>query len=143
LAVDADVNKSAMARVSGQTMSNILILAAKHPDSPEVQLFTLCLVLVALVVAVIAAINKSQNVNWKNGVPYCPGCNRQVSLKNSQSYCRSCGYNLVQSPNQARTSTEGRREAEHGAWVKSRQGENGRRGGITPTQDTPLDPKQA
>ena len=65
-------------------LSNVLILAAKH-ESPEAALFGTLLGIVACVLAVIAALNKNQNAVWKNGVPYCPICGKQISLKSSRT----------------------------------------------------------
>jgi hypothetical protein len=80
-------------------MSTLLILAARHHSaSPEAQLLTLVVGVIGFIVAVIAALNKGQNANWKNGRPYCPCCGKQISLKLSRPSCRSCGYKLVQAP---------------------------------------------
>jgi hypothetical protein len=65
---------------------------------PGVQLVVGLLTILALIWGLVEASRKQQNVNWRNGLPYCPRCNRQVSLKMSRPYCRSCGYNLVQPP---------------------------------------------
>jgi hypothetical protein len=75
-------------------LSSALLFAA---DSPEAAVICGILALVAFVFALVAAFNKSQNAVWKNGLPYCPKCGRQISLKTSRTHCRSCGYNLVQS----------------------------------------------
>jgi hypothetical protein len=75
---------------------DFLLFAAKHQQSPEVAVITAILGVVACVIALVGALNKSQNAVWKNGVAYCPKCGKQISFKNSRTHCRSCGYNLVQ-----------------------------------------------
>jgi DNA-directed RNA polymerase subunit M/transcription elongation factor TFIIS len=83
-----------------------ILFAAHHGQGPEAVL-SFVIGVVALIFTIIAAINKSQNAVWKNGVPYCPKCNRQISLKSSRPHCRSCGYNLTQSPPAAYGSVHG------------------------------------
>jgi len=45
-----------------------------------------------LVIWIIAAVQgpAQYNLHYKGGAPYCPNCNKQVSLR--RDYCRSCGY---------------------------------------------------
>jgi hypothetical protein len=76
----------------------VLFWAANHSESPEAAVFAVVLTVIAGIIAIVASLNKSANANWKNGVPYCPGCNRQISMKASRTHCRSCGYNLVKPP---------------------------------------------
>jgi hypothetical protein len=75
-----------------------IVIAAHSGGSGAGAVLGAVISIVALVVAIISAMNKSANADWRNGLPYCPRCHRQISLKSSRPYCRSCGYNLVQSP---------------------------------------------
>ena len=86
-------------------LSGLLVLAAHHGGDGAGAVFAAILSIVAAVIAIIGAMNKSQNTVWRNGLPYCPNCHRQISLKSSRSYCRSCGYNLVQSPQKPAPAT--------------------------------------
>jgi hypothetical protein len=79
-------------------LSDVLIFAAKHQESPELALFLLAVAIIIGVIAVIGSINKTKYAVWRNGLPYCPRCGIQVSLKASRTHCRSCGHNLTQPP---------------------------------------------
>jgi len=57
--------------------------------------------LIAVIIGAIGSANKAQNAVWRNGLPYCPNCNRQISLKTARPYCRACGYHLTQAPQRA------------------------------------------
>jgi hypothetical protein len=86
--------------------SDLILLAAKHhADSGGEAVIGLILTIVISVIYAIAAIRKSDNAVWKGGIPYCPSCGRQISLKFSRSHCRSCGYNLVGPPAQSNNTT--------------------------------------
>jgi hypothetical protein len=60
------------------------VLAAHSGGSEASALLGAILTLVGLVAAIVAAVNKSQNSVWVNGLPYCPNCRRQISLKSSR-----------------------------------------------------------
>jgi len=60
------------------------------------QLFSLLFIVVVVVIALISWVIQGPaiyDLNDKGGAPYCPRCNRQVSLR--RQYCRSCGYTFV------------------------------------------------
>jgi hypothetical protein len=76
------------------------------------------LTIVGAILVAIEGMNKAQNADWRNGLPYCPACGRQISLKSSRPYCRSCGHNLVQPvsrsaapPGAAKLAVESRSDA--------------------------------
>lgn len=48
-----------------------------------------------VVVIFVALLSRTKEFVWKGGVPCCPQCGRQVSLKASRPNCRSCGANLM------------------------------------------------
>jgi hypothetical protein len=53
--------------------------------------FVLGLVFLAVVV-IIALISAENNQKYwviRNGLPFCPNCNRQVSLKAARPFCRA------------------------------------------------------
>jgi hypothetical protein len=83
---------------TGCELARNVLLAAHHRGDGAGAVFTAILAIVGAIITFIAAMNKSQNAVWRNGLPYCPNCRRQISLKSSRPHCRSCGYNLVQSP---------------------------------------------
>lgn len=60
--------------------------------------FVAILSIIVAIMVFIAEMNKAKNAVWRSGLPYCPNCHRQISLKSSRPRCRSCDYNLVQSP---------------------------------------------
>lgn len=49
----------------------------------------------SLIIWIIAAARgpAQYDIRYKGGAPYCPRCNRQVSLR--REYCRCCGYAFV------------------------------------------------
>lgn len=75
-----------------------MVWMAKGHASPEEQAVGLLLIAVIVVITLVAGAIRSAttafDVNYKNGVPYCPRCNRQVSYR--RDYCRACGYKLYQ-----------------------------------------------
>jgi hypothetical protein len=79
-------------------LPSLLLFAAKQHENPEAALISVLLGVVAAVIVLVAAVNKSQNAVWKGGIPRCPRCGKQISFKNSRTHCRSCGHNLVQFP---------------------------------------------
>lgn len=93
-----------------------LVLAAKGGNSSPGEL-VLGLFIVLLAMAIVVSVRGEANydVLTKNGAPYCPRCNRQVSSR--RDYCRCCGYQFVTygpSPEEARITRadEQRRQRE-------------------------------
>lgn len=77
-------------------IASLVLLAKRSGSSPEEIVFGLMLVLGALaIVAIVASINGEAHydVRTRNGAPYCPRCNRQVSYR--RDHCRCCGYQFV------------------------------------------------
>src|SRR5689334_18571453 len=66
-----------------------LLWAARHAESGEVA-FGVVFVAVCLIVCLIYNAGSTWHVNVRNGLPYCPNCNRQVSYR--RDYCRACGH---------------------------------------------------
>ncbi|MDE2506161.1 MAG: hypothetical protein KGM43_03010 [Planctomycetota bacterium] len=57
-------------------------------------------ILVVILTLVVVAVERAfltTNLDWMNGLPYCPLCRRQVSLR--RRYCRACGYEFVSRDN--------------------------------------------
>jgi hypothetical protein len=82
-------------------LSDLILLAAKHhaASGGEAVLGVVFIVIVA-VIAIAAGVQKSKYVVWKGGVPCCPNCGRQISLKLARPNCRACGHNLMSPPAQ-------------------------------------------
>ncbi len=73
-------------------MLSVLIFA-KQGDSADVALAFIFLAATVVISLIAAAIRGPASYNLivsKNGLPYCPRCNRQVSYR--RDYCRACGY---------------------------------------------------
>src|SRR4051794_19046368 len=68
----------------------MLIFAAKA-DPGEV-MFALAFVAILCVIAAAVGASARWDVVVRNGLPYCPGCNRQVSYR--RDYCRACGRKI-------------------------------------------------
>jgi hypothetical protein len=67
-------------------LSEVLIFAAKHQETPRVALFFLAVAIIIGMIAVIDSINKTKYAIWRNGLPYCPRCGMQISLKASRTH---------------------------------------------------------
>ena len=68
-----------------------VVFAAKHGNQAsgaEVLIGIVFIVIVAIIV--MAEASARYDLNVRNGLPYCPQCNRQVSYR--RDYCRACGY---------------------------------------------------
>lgn len=69
------------------------ILAAKaHGNSPEEIVAFVALLAIAGLILLIYNANTHVSVVMRNGLPHCPACNRQVSLR--RDTCRACGYQI-------------------------------------------------
>jgi hypothetical protein len=73
--------------------------AAGGVDDASSGVFVIILVVVVmLVIAVLASSGafkpRVKLVVWRDGLPHCPKCGRQVSLKAARPNCRSCGHDL-------------------------------------------------
>lgn len=75
-------------------MMTILIFAARGGDQdPAVMALGLFFALILIFVAFLRMLSVPgvrTNLEFRNGVPYCPSCGRQVSY--SRNSCRSCLY---------------------------------------------------
>jgi hypothetical protein len=70
--------------------------------------FLIGLIFIAIV-ALISLIAGANNQKWvvvRNGLPYCPNCNRQVSLKAARPCCRACGFDLTKPPASVQAARE-------------------------------------
>jgi hypothetical protein len=53
-------------------------------------------ILVLVVLAFSGAFNpKTKSVVWRGGLPHCPKCGQQVSLRAARPICRACGHDLT------------------------------------------------
>jgi hypothetical protein len=84
-------------------MTSLLLFASGVQDDPIVALVTVTLIVcfvfgffgaMRLFDFIIRDIRATNDVIYQRGVPYCPRCNRQVSLR--REYCRSCDYGFRQ-----------------------------------------------
>jgi hypothetical protein len=78
-------------------MASLLLFAAHHQDNIVVVLIELVVCFILIIVSICMVIQEAgmtNHVNLRRGVPYCPRCNRQVSLR--RGYCRSCDYGFRQ-----------------------------------------------
>jgi hypothetical protein len=83
-------------------LSDLILLAAKHhANSGGEAILGLVFTIIIAVLYIAAGVRKSKNVVWKGGVPCCPNCGRQISLKLARPNCRSCGHNLMSPPAQS------------------------------------------
>jgi hypothetical protein len=67
-----------------------MILAARGQTSGAEFVIGLVVILVVFLVGILAQASAHYDVLVKNGLPYSPRCNRQVSYR--REYCRACGY---------------------------------------------------
>src|SRR5262249_34033032 len=115
-------------------LSDLILLAAKHhADSGGEAVLGIVFIVIVAVLAIAAGVQKSKYVVWKGGVPCCPNCGRQISLKLARPSCRPCGHNLMSPPAQpaqsrgellARRAREGqeRRTRNHTRTSDTREG---------------------
>ena len=72
------------------------VLFASHSSEYATDSFILLpflilfVVFIVVVAAALPSTKMTTNVNAKNGLPYCPRCNRQVSYRRDN--CRACGF---------------------------------------------------
>lgn len=67
-----------------------MILAAHGQTSGTESVIGLVFLLVLFLVGILVQASAHYDVLVKNGLPYCPRCNRQVSYRREN--CRACGY---------------------------------------------------
>ncbi len=79
--------------------------------------FVIVFILVSVVILVLAVLAssgafkpKTKLVVWRGGLPHCPKCGQQVSLKAARPRCRACGHDLT-APDANRVSPETRAAA--------------------------------
>src|SRR5262245_20334820 len=85
-----------MAKGARPMWVDTIILAARHRashDDGTGAILGLIVVMVLFVVFMFRAATARYNLIQRNGLPYCPRCNRQVSLR--REFCRACGYRFV------------------------------------------------
>lgn len=72
----------------------IAVFAAKHKSEAEevASIFLVVICVIASIVMLIRESTATYRVVIRNGLPYCPRCNRQVSYR--RDVCRACGYAL-------------------------------------------------
>ena len=70
-------------------MTMAMILAARGQASGTEFVIGLIFILVVVLIAVVMGALAHYDVVIKNGLPYCPRCNRQVTYR--RDYCRACG----------------------------------------------------
>ncbi|MDG3002574.1 hypothetical protein [Paludisphaera mucosa] len=75
-------------------MVDFILFAARHKQDPSGIEAVLTLLGIA-VVLLIYLFQPSKQFIRKNGVPCCPQCGRQISLKASRPNCRACGASLM------------------------------------------------
>ena len=68
-------------------------------DAASVVIVFILVSVFILVLAVLASSGafkpKTKLVVWRGGLPHCPKCGQQVSLKAARPRCRACGHNLM------------------------------------------------
>ena len=70
------------------------LLAAKHSQGTSGAEAVIALVGIAIAL-IIFLLQPTKEFIEKNGIPCCPKCGCQISLKASRPNCRSCGANLM------------------------------------------------
>jgi hypothetical protein len=71
-------------------MAIAIVVAAGGQASGAEFVIGLVVILVVFLVGILAQASAHYDVLVKNGLPYCPRCNRPVSYR--REYCRACGY---------------------------------------------------
>jgi hypothetical protein len=71
-------------------MTMAMILAARGQASGAEIVIGLVIILVVALIAIVMGASAHYDVLIKNGLPYCPRCNRQVTYR--RDHCRACGY---------------------------------------------------
>ncbi len=73
-----------------------ILFAARHHashDDGAGAILGLLVIVVLFIVFAFRASTARYDLIQRNGLPYCPRCNRQVSLR--REFCRACGYRFV------------------------------------------------
>jgi hypothetical protein len=73
-----------------------ILFAARHHashDDGAGAILGLIVIVVVLVIFAFRAATARYDLIQRDGLPFCPRCNRQVSLR--REYCRACGYRFV------------------------------------------------
>ncbi len=95
---------------------SMILLAARSEANPAVGAIMAVVFLVVVVALVLRESTAQYHIVRKGSLPYCPRCNRQISMK--RDHCRACGYRFKtygdsqQSARTAANHTAGRLEAE-------------------------------
>lgn len=103
------------------TALTTVLIFAKQGDAADVALGTIFLAVVVVVGLIAAALRGPAHYDLviKNGLPYCPRCNRQVSYR--RNYCRACGYTFktygAAAPTAAGFDRRYARDEEEAAWL--------------------------
>jgi hypothetical protein len=71
------------------------VWAARRGASGEEVVFTVIFVAIVSFIAILSRLREGSaryDLLIRNGLPYCPHCNRQVSYR--RDYCRACGHHF-------------------------------------------------